>query len=497
MKIQDKNKITLSIFFVFCSIVCFSQKQNSVWYFGATGAGIDFESCTPTILTNGINNNIPFEGQSSISNAITGKLLFYTDGNNIYDSTNNTMQNGASAGLSNSCTQTIIIKKPGSQTLFYMFTTDVQGGKTKNINFPNAFGINWAEINMSLNGGLGSVVSVFNSLKDTSNCEKLTAIYHSNRQDIWLIGHEYRNSKFFAYLITATGINTTPVFSNVGPVIYTWQSGTAGTSNLDAIGELKASPNGNKLAFTTFYNGTSCLFDFDKSNGTISNPIPLVIESGGYGVSFSPNNSVLYVTGVDATIPNYAKNGKLYQFDISSNSQTAIQNSRTTIYTEPNGGFRSLKLAPNGKLYVAKIDTTTSGDFFLGIVNDPNNIGAACNYTHNGLYLNGLRGRWGLNNAIEDSSNTTSNCETGIDELNNEGLSIKIYPNPSQQFFTIELPKEQNFKILVYDVTGQKVHERKNATGIIVVDCENFKNGIYFVQAVDGNTILSGKLIKE
>ena len=35
---------------------------------------------------------------------------------------------------------------------------------------------------MSLNGGLGSVTSKFNSLKDTSNCEKLTAVYHTNGQ---------------------------------------------------------------------------------------------------------------------------------------------------------------------------------------------------------------------------------------------------------------------------------------------------------------------------
>lgn len=493
MKIQDKNKTALSIFFLICSIFCFSQKQNYVWHFGATGAGIDFENCTPTILTNGINNNIPFEGQSSISNGITGKLLFYTDGYNIYDSTNNIMQNGAGAGLSNSCTQTIIVKKPGSQTLFYMFTTDIQGGKVQNNNFPNAFGINWAEIDMSLNGGVGSVVSIFNPLKDTSNCEKLTAVYHSNGQDIWLIGHEYGNNNFFAFLITNLGISPSPIISSVGPIIYTWQNGTPGTSNLDAIGELKASPNGNKLAFTTFYNGITGLFDFNKSTGIISNPITLAIESGGYGVSFAPNSSILYVTGVDTTIPSYAKNGKLYQFDISSNSQSTIQNSRATVYTEPNGGFRSLKLGTNGKLYVAKIDTTTSGDFYLGIVNDPNNIGTTCNYAHNGLYLNGLRGRWGLNNAIEDSIICLYD---GIIDIQNDNF-LSIYPNPTQQFFHIKLPNKQNVDLLVFDINGRKIYERKNATGTIKVDCSSFNTGIYFVQATNEKNILTYKFIKE
>ena len=84
--------------------------------------------CAPIVLNNGINNSIPFEGQSAISDKITGRLLFYTYGYNIYDSTNNVMQNDAGASLNNSLTQTIIGKKPGSNTLFYMFPPDMQGG---------------------------------------------------------------------------------------------------------------------------------------------------------------------------------------------------------------------------------------------------------------------------------------------------------------------------------------------------------------------------------
>lgn len=495
MEIAYGKKIGLSIFFSIYSLFCFSQKQNSVWHFGATGAGIDFTNCTPTILTNGINNGVPFEGQSSISDNITGRLLFYTDGYNIYDSTNNIMQNGAAAGLSNSCTQTIIIKNPGSNVLFYVFTPDMQGGLVHNTNYPNAFGVNWAEVNMSLNGGLGSVVSIYNPLKDTSNCEKLTAVYHSNGHDIWLIGHEYKNKNFFSFLISNSGINLTPVISNVGPIIYTWQSGPQGNSNFDAIGELKASPNGNKLAFTTFYNGITCLVDFDKSTGIISNPIPLTIESGGYGISFSPDNSKLYIAGVDTTtaLPSYPTNGKIYQFDISSNNQTIIQNSRTTIYSDPNGGFRSLKLSVNGKLYVARIDSTGSGAFYLGVVNNPNNAGVACNYSHDGIHLNELRGRWGLDNSIQDSIFCTPEA---VFEIKNDN-SISIYPNPTQQYFNIELPKGQNFNLVVSDVTGRTIYERKNSFGIVMVDCSNFSSGIYFVQATNNESTSTFKLIKE
>ena len=100
----------------------------------------------------------------------------------------------------------------------------------------------------------------------------------------------------------------------------------------------------------------------------------------------------------------------------------------------------------------------------------------------------------GLNNAIEDSVLCIPDA---ISEINNQNSELKIYPNPAQQYFIVELPKEQNFSLLVYDVTGQKVYENKNAIGTVKVDCSNFSNGIYFVRAVNQRTVLTGKMIKE
>lgn len=85
---------------------------------------------------------------------------------------------------------------------------------------------------------------------------------------------------------------------------------------------------------------------------------------------------------------------------------------------------------------------------------------------------------------------------TDILEIKNIN-SIKIYPNPAQQFFNIELPKEQNFTLLVYDITGRIMYENKNAIGTVKVDCRNFSNGIYFVKAVNQRTVLTGKMVKE
>ncbi len=74
---------------------------------------------------------------------------------------------------------------------------------------------------------------------------------------------------------------------------------------------------------------------------------------------------------------------------------------------------------------------------------------------------------------------------------------LQIYPNPAQQSFTVELPQQQNFNLLVYDVTGRKVYQRTNIIGTVTIDCSNFNAGVYFVKAINERTVLTDKLIKQ
>lgn len=74
----------------------------------------------------------------------------------------------------------------------------------------------------------------------------------------------------------------------------------------------------------------------------------------------------------------------------------------------------------------------------------------------------------------------------------------KIYvANPAQGAFIIELPEKQMFSLFITDVTGRKIYERKNAIGIVKVDCSNINSGIYFVQASNSENMLTYKLVKE
>jgi gliding motility-associated-like protein len=321
----------------------------------------------------------------------------------MYNANGAVMQNGQIVGITNSQAQNLIIKKPGSANIFYMISPDTQAGLLVNTNYPTVTGWKYAEVDMSLNGGLGAVTSVFNFLKEAGNCEMITGVYHANGEDIWLIGHEYGSNNFFTFLVTAAGINPVPTLTAAGPVVFTAPPGVPANSNFDAIGELKASPDGSKLAFTTFFNGFTCLVDFNNATGAISNPIELSIDGAGYGTSFSPDNTKLYFTGYESGNLQFNVNNSIYQFDISSNDPATIQNSRTTIFTDV-AGFKSLKLGPDRKLYVARATAVQLGNGapYIGVINEPNNAGLACNYVHDGVFLNGPYGTWGLNNSIED-----------------------------------------------------------------------------------------------
>ena len=259
---------------------------------------------------------------------------------------------------------------------------------------------------------------------------------------------------------------------------------------------MKASPNRQKLAVVNYSVSLVELFDFNNSTGQITNPILLPSENFSYGLSFSPDDSKLYVTSeafyrsVDSTI------SKLYQFDLTSNNQTAIANSKTVIFEVtpstmfPNVDYLgSLKIAPDNKIYVGRGNQKS----YLGVINNPNLLGTNCNYVHNGFYLENGKAVIGLNNAMEIEYNGCSNSISDINKV----FTFNLYPNPAQQSFNIELPQQQNFNLLVYDVTGRKVYQSKNAAGIVKVDCSSFTSGIYFVQAVTEKTVLSSKLIKQ
>ena len=142
------SRVCVILFFILSISGAVAQKQGDQWRFGAN-AGLDFNSGTPVpVLTSAMGAP---EGCASIADPATGALLFYTNGGYVWDATNNYMPNGSTLGGNASATQTVIVPKPGSNTLYYIFTLPDQGGIFHHGNG----GLDFSIVDMGLHGGLG------------------------------------------------------------------------------------------------------------------------------------------------------------------------------------------------------------------------------------------------------------------------------------------------------------------------------------------------------
>lgn len=366
-------KKILLLFLIGISFQALGQGEANVWYFGGN-AGIDFNSGSPVVLTNGALDTL--EGCASICTP-TGNLLFYTDGTTVYNNTHTIMLNGAGLlGHSSSTQSAIIVPKPGDANIYYIFTADWEGESN---------GLNYSEVDMTLDGGLGAVTANKNILLHTPTTEKLTAVQHANGQDIWVITHDVvegwwlGDSHFQSYLVTNSGVNTTPVSSVTGVNIYTYQAQTKMFT-----GGIKVSPDGTKLAVCHGFDGSE-LCDFDAATGSVSNAIVLDSRVGSYGAEFSPNGQLLYISNTDYF--------EVLQYNLNA---TDIPASELQIYSgDPNPNFGSesaaLQLGPDQKIYVASND---SG--YIDVITFPNVLGLGCSYIEDAVYLNGKYSKYGL-----------------------------------------------------------------------------------------------------
>lgn len=95
-----------------------AQKENYNWYFG-NRAALSFQSGEPVAVSGSALYS--YEGSASISDA-AGNLLFYTNGEEVWNRNHARMPNGAGLGGHNSASQVAaIVPRPGSSTLYYVF----------------------------------------------------------------------------------------------------------------------------------------------------------------------------------------------------------------------------------------------------------------------------------------------------------------------------------------------------------------------------------------
>ncbi len=460
---------------LFITNFSFAQNEGNIWYFG-TNAGIDFNGAVPVALNDG--QTAVIEGTASIADPSSGKVLFYTDGGNVWDSTHNIMPNGTGLMGTGTTTQAaLIVRHPCSKRKYYIFTIEAETGSN---------GLRYSTVDMCLNSGKGDIVVKNFPLYSFPMAEKLTVAKHSNGIDVWVLAHEFGSNKFLAYPITCSGIGA-PTVSNVG-LPYSFDG--------DEYGQMKISPNGTIIGSTIYYTTSKVeIYDFDNSTGSISSTLVIYNIDNPWGLEFSPDNTKLYVSQY-ATLPS-----AIFQFDLTAGSDTAINNSKTLIYDLSPYAIRSFQLDP----YKQKIYAASSSSNYLGVINSPNSLGISCNYINNGFQVAPGTSVWvGLPNTVltfaPDSSVIDCDSISGINSFENY-FNFKLYPNPTAHFSILEFtnPTRQNCTLTLYDLNGQLVKTINNITEEKVkIERHNLSNGFYFFQLLtDKQIIASGKLIIE
>ncbi|MEZ4856214.1 MAG: T9SS type B sorting domain-containing protein [Gelidibacter sp.] len=384
----------------------FSQRESANWCFGDF-AGLNFNSGNPVPFQS--SQLITKEGCATISDE-TGNLLFYTDGTTVWDRQNQIMPNGTGLlGHSSSTMSALIIPKPGNTNAFYIFTIDK----------PSYFltegepidGVNYSEVDMTLNNGFGDLVAsnknnplITYDVSDPiqseyKSSEKITAVTHSDGSSIWVIT-QFMN-KFFAFRVDYNGVNETPVVSTVPQNVYPRINEIG--ANISAIGYMKVSPNGKKIAIAhsattlgspttgTKKSGKVLLYDFNNTTGIVSNQKNIISDTYPYGVEFSPNSKLLYITVSNFTTEDIFLSSDLFQYNLESSD---IIGSRQNLKNSSNVAG-ALQLAIDGKIYRAGYQIFNSG-LKLSVINSPNSIGMAANYAHNSVDLGGKQAELGL-----------------------------------------------------------------------------------------------------
>ncbi|HEX2535767.1 MAG TPA: PKD domain-containing protein, partial [Chitinophagaceae bacterium] len=340
-------------------------QQYHNWVFG-NGVRLSFDltgrSSAPAVVSG--SNLLTFEGSASISDRM-GNLLFYSNGVRLMNREHQPVLGSAGLkGHESTFQAALLLPQPGNDSIFFLVSADA---------FQNEYrgGYHYSVINRLRDSGRGEVVRK-NVPLHSMGTERLTAAYHANGQDIWIITEDRTQQELRAWLLSCDGISEQPVDSR-------YQRGLNDYS-IWGIGAMKVSPDGRHLCLTHYPEDAETvaedffhLFDFDNRTGRFSNE-KVITQSGSgfFGCEFSPDSRMLYLSR-----PHL---GSIAQYDISGTQVQDIAGSFEAIPALI--GFYAMQLGPDGRIYIARSRT------LLSVIDNPNGKGSAAGYRPDRIKLN-------------------------------------------------------------------------------------------------------------
>jgi len=344
------------------------DQSNNVWYFG-NGAGLDFNpdpndenAPVPRPIQQRHPQNIP-AGTTTISDQ-AGQVLFFTDGQSVWDLNGNLMQNGNDIGGDNTSSQAVLaVGVPTEPTLFYLFTTQASSSGTNSVSY------SLVDIKAENTTGVGNVVTKNNFLFSPST-EQIAAL--SAGDTTWVMFHELGNNSFRAYPVSVNGIGQ-PIISSVGSN-HGFNAG---------VGAMKFSPDGTKVAVTISEGGCNKteIFEFDQQTGRLTEYARLDLGCGGevYGLEFSQDSDRILISfrngviqefiikQVDSDNPNSAPCPSCFDGVTNREQRENCIISTKKVLSGTSGlSLGALQIASDGQIYVAVVGDNRIGQIQVG-----------------------------------------------------------------------------------------------------------------------------------
>jgi hypothetical protein len=331
------------------------------WTFG-NGCHIEFAGGgDPSVAPDHAFNS--HEGSATFSDG-AGQLLFYTDGETLYDRNDFIVATGIGGGMS-SCHSAIIVPPAGGGALYHVFAVY----EWDNPGFIRE--VSHTKIKVS-----GSTVTLDTpptplpapAVGPKRASEKLGVIPHVDCEKYWVVALHCEAPKIESVgkgVVYAMLVDSDAGVSLTVPTKYPWPDSWFGLS-------MKFSPDGSLIAMAS--RTTIDIMNFDRATGVVTAHSQIQYPLGtdfswgyAYGVEFSPNGKYLYFTGYF--------DGRICRHTIAP-ATTPIPFSNVTVLGQwPTVGsprpFRigALQLAPNGKIYGTKV--TQKELFEIGDPNSP------------------------------------------------------------------------------------------------------------------------------
>ena len=290
----------------------------------------------------------------TVTDPLTGDLLFYSDGINIYDATHQVMQNGngiVSDGAGIQALASTLVPSLGGGVLYYFLHRDAAGN------------LLYTVIDMSLPGNrpdgppAGQVLpgqkNVPTGISDRG--DGMVTIASSDMSEFWIVTQNTTDGNYELFEV--------PAFSPGGSTFPSSGAPMNLTENVTAS-HMAYHPRNRQLAIVPSNNANIQIIDFEEAtttlmfNRAINNSfVPNQTFGGSAGWSF--DGTKLFFSR------NTATDGNIYRIDLSD-SLASVQ----PVFDTPLAESMSLMLAPDSNVYHIYRETPGS-DQILGRINQP------------------------------------------------------------------------------------------------------------------------------